>query len=88
MTDTDPEIKALYRELLMARSSGERFMMGIRLCEIARATVLASLPVGLSDMERKVAILRRYYSADFPEETLVKIELSIRAAALKRVLEV
>ena len=80
MTDTDPQTDAFYRSLLMARSPEERFLMGIRLCEIARATVLASLPPDLSAAERKVAILRRYYSADFSEETLEKIAASVCAA--------
>ena len=80
MTDTDPQTETFYRALLLARSQEERFLMGVRLCEIARSTVLASLPAGLSPTERKIAVLRRYYAADFPEETLAKIELSVRAA--------
>ena len=88
MTDTDPQTEAVYREMLMARSSEERFMMGILMCEMARVVVLASLPAGLSDVDQKVAILRRYYSSDFSEGTLEKISASLRAAAIKRVLEV
>ena len=80
MTDTDPQTEAFYRSLLMARSPEERFLMGVRLCEMARATVLASLPAKISPTERKIAVLRRYYAADFPEETLAKIESSVRAA--------
>ena len=80
MTDTDPKTTAFYRDLLMARSPEERFLMGLRMCEMARATVLASLPAGLSAAERKIAVLRRYYAADFPEESLAKIESSVRAA--------
>ena len=79
MTDTDPPTEAFYRGLLMARTPEERFLMGIRLCEIARATVLASLPAGLSRAERKVALLRRYYASDFSGETLEKIASSVRA---------
>ena len=78
MTDTDPNTEAFYRDLLMTRSHEERFLMGVRLCEIARATVLASLPAGLSPTERKVALLRRYYASDYSEETLEKIETSLR----------
>ena len=81
MTDTDPQTEAFYRSLLMARPAEERFLMGIRLCEMARATVLASMSPGLSATERKIALLRRYYSSDFSEETLAKIESSVRAAA-------
>ncbi len=65
MTDTDPQTEAVYRNLLMAREPSERFLMGMRMCEAARATVLASLPDGQSPIERKVAVLRRYYQNDF-----------------------
>ena len=78
MTDTDPKTQAIYRDMLMARSPEERFMMGVRMCEFARATVLASLPAGLDPTERKIALLRRYYSSDFSEEALAKIEAAIR----------
>lgn len=78
MTDTDPQTEAVYRLLLMARSPEERFLMGVRMCEAARLTVLASLPVGLSTAERKVAILRRYYGTDLGEEELAKIEKALR----------
>ncbi len=79
MTDTDPETEAIYREMLMARSLEERFLMGIRMCEAARATVLASLPPDLSPFNRKVALLRRYYGSDFSEEELRKIERAFTA---------
>ena len=79
MTDTDSETEILYREMLMARSAEERMMMGARMCGMARAIVIASLPAGLSYVERKIALLRRYYASDFSEETLQKIAASIRA---------
>jgi hypothetical protein len=78
MTDTDPQTEALYRKLLMARSSEERFLMGIQMCESARATVLASLPPDLSLAERRVAIFRRYYQTDFTPEEMARIEQALR----------
>ena len=78
MTDTNPKTEAIYREMLMARSDAERFLMGVRMCEAARMTVLASLPKGLGPLERKVAMLRRYYASDFSEDELAKIEAAIR----------
>lgn len=77
MTDTDPQTEALYRRMLMARSSEERFLMGARMCEAARATVLASLPEGLSTAERRVALLRRYYGNDLTAEELRALEHAI-----------
>jgi hypothetical protein len=79
MTDTDPQTEKIYRDMLMARSPSERFLMGLRMCEAARATVLASLPTGLSPIDRKVVMLRRYYQNDFSEEELARIEQSLRA---------
>jgi hypothetical protein len=67
--------------MLMAREPGERFAMGLHMCEMARAAVLASLPVGLSPLDRKVAILRRYYQNDFSEVELARIERALRKAA-------
>lgn len=80
MTDTDPQTEAIYREMLMAKTPEERFLMGIRMCEMARATVLASLPANLSPVDRKVAILRRYYEHDLPGAELARIELLLRTA--------
>lgn len=74
MNDTDPQTEALYRRMLMARSSEDRFLMGVRMCEAARATVLASLPEALSPAERRVALLRRYYGGDLDEEELCAVE--------------
>ncbi len=79
MTDTDPETEAIYRKMLLALEPSERFLMGLRMCEAARMTVLASLPEELSPIERKVAVLRRYYQNDFSESELTKIEQAIRA---------
>jgi hypothetical protein len=79
MNDTDAKTEAIYREMLMAREPGERFLMGLRMCESARATVLASLPEGQSPIDRKIAILRRYYQTDFSEPELARIEQALRA---------
>jgi hypothetical protein len=84
MNDTDPQTEALYRELLMSRSAEERFLMGIEMCGAARATVLASLPAGLSVLERKVAIFRRYYETDFTARELDTIEASLRQDSAHR----
>jgi hypothetical protein len=41
MTDTPPEIAELVRQKLMSRSGAERFVMGARMFDAARAVVLA-----------------------------------------------
>ena len=81
MTDTDPQTASVYRQLLMTKTPAERFEMGLRMCEAARATVLASLPPQTA-LERKVALLRRYYSRDFSAVELARIEQALRSAAV------
>jgi hypothetical protein len=80
VTDTSPEFEKLYRNLLMAKSPDERFRMGLSMCESARAIVLSSLPEGLSEVERKVALLYRYYGNDLRQEELARIEAQLRSA--------
>ena len=81
MTDTDPQTTSIYRQLLMTKTPAERFEMGLRMCEAARATVTASLPLQTA-LERKIALLRRYYSRDFSELELASIEQALRSAGL------
>jgi len=81
MNDTDPQTEALYREMLMALEPAERFLMGLRMCAAARATVLASLPANLSPVDRKVAILRRYYENDLSETELARVEHALRTGS-------
>ena len=79
MTDTDPQTEAIYRNLLMKREPAERFLMGLQMCAAARATVLASLPAGQSGVERKVALLHRYYRGDLDEAEMAKVEQALRS---------
>jgi hypothetical protein len=66
MTDTPPEIAEMVRQRLMARSAEERFLMGARSFEAARAMVLASLPAGLSPEESKRQLYQRIYGEPAP----------------------
>ena len=61
MNDTSPEIAELVRQKLMALSGSERFVMGTRMFDAARAVVLASLPQGLSPDELKRQLFQRLY---------------------------
>ena len=61
MTDTPPEIGQRVRQMLMARSNEERFMMGVRSFEAARDVVLASLPKNLPPQELKRLLYQRIY---------------------------
>jgi len=66
MTDTSPEIAELVRQRLMARSSEERFLMGVRMFDAAREMVLASLPAGLTPEELKRQLFQRLYGQPLP----------------------
>jgi len=66
MTDTSPEIAELVRARLMAHSGAERFRMGVEMFEAARRMVLASLPAGLTEDERKHRLFERLYGHPLP----------------------
>ena len=66
MTDTSPEIAELVRQKIMALSGEERFMMGVRMFDAARAMVIASLPPNLPPEEFKRQLYQRIYGEPFP----------------------
>lgn len=49
MQDTTPEIERLMRSRYQAMSGEERFLIGIRMFDLARAIVVSSLPSDLPD---------------------------------------
>jgi hypothetical protein len=51
-------------EKMMARSGSERLIMGCDMFDAARAMVVASLPDGLSETQRRRQIFRRIYAED------------------------
>lgn len=70
MTDTSQEITELIRQKLMAKSGEERFLMGVRMFDAARAMVMASLPSGLSNDELKQQLFQRLYGQTLPAAIL------------------
>ena len=67
MTDTEPEVARKFYDMIMSRSGEERFMMGIRSFEAARAMVMASLPLNLPEIELKQRLFERFYGASVDE---------------------
>ena len=61
MNDTRPDVEARYRALLLARPPAERFLMGVRMFDAARAMVLASFPPGLTRDEVRRRLFARFY---------------------------
>jgi hypothetical protein len=66
MTDTPPEIAEMVRARLMAKTGAERFRMGVEMFDAARRMVLASLPAGLTETERKRRLFERLYGMPLP----------------------
>jgi len=61
MNDTAPEVADYVRKRFAAMSSEERFLIGIKMFDTARAFVEASISSELSDSERRREICRRFY---------------------------
>ena len=61
MNDTSPEAEEMMREMMMARSGEERFVMGALMFDAARAFVIASLPKNLPPLEFKRRLFERIY---------------------------
>ncbi len=61
MIDTAPEVSAYVHERYSAMSPEERFLIGIRMFDTARALVEASISNDLSEAERRREICRRFY---------------------------
>jgi hypothetical protein len=56
----------MVRDRIMKLSDAERFVIGARMFEGARAIVLASLPANISEPERKRMLYERFYGEDLP----------------------
>lgn len=71
MNDTAPNIAAIVRERLLARSGAERVAMGSRMFDVARAIALASFPSDLSEIETKARLCERLYGEEVDVEAFV-----------------
>lgn len=71
ISDTTPEIAAMVRERLLARSSSERVRMGSQMFLMARQMILASFPPGLSDIEIKRRLCERLYGDEVDVEGFI-----------------
>jgi hypothetical protein len=72
MNDTTPDIAAIVRERLLARSGAERVAMGSRMFDVARTIALASFPPGLSGIETKRRLCERLYGNEVDVEAYVE----------------
>ena len=67
MNDTSPEVERLVREMMLARSCEERFVMGALMFDAAREIVIASLPKDLPPLEFKRRLFERIYGFALPD---------------------
>ena len=70
MNDTPPEVEKLYREMMMARSPEERMQMAFSMMATGRQLILASLPEGLSEEEKRRQLFERMYADELRAGTL------------------
>lgn len=73
MNDTSVKIQSKYHDLLMQSTNEERFLMGISMFETAREIVIASCPNINSELDKKIHLLKRFYSNDFSADQMNKI---------------
>ena len=69
MNDTSPEVERKMREMIMARSGEERFIMGALMFDAAREIILASLPKDLPDAELRSRLFQRIYGVPLSDFT-------------------
>lgn len=69
MNDTSPEVEQKMREMIMARSGEERFIMGALMFDASRQIILASLPRDLPDAELKSLLFERIYGVPLSDFT-------------------
>ena len=69
MQDTSIEMQRIYHDLLMSKTGEERFLMGISLFQTARELVLASFPKDLSEKQKRILLMKRFYGIEIDEVT-------------------
>jgi hypothetical protein len=70
MKDTGPAVQALIDERYRRMSPVQRMRIAASMFETARALVEASLSPDLSRRERRLALARRLYAGELPDEAL------------------
>ncbi|HEX9792800.1 MAG TPA: hypothetical protein VGC54_02345 [Planctomycetota bacterium] len=70
MIDTSPAVAALVAEHHRRLMPAERMELASALFDTARAIVESSLPSGLTRRERRLALAKRLYGGELPEEAL------------------
>jgi hypothetical protein len=81
MTDTTFEITTKQLEILLSKSESERFRIGDELNTFGRKVVESLIRQnypGISEIDVKIEVFKRCYSALYPPDELDRIVLSMR----------
>jgi hypothetical protein len=71
MNDTSDEAAKIVSERYRSMTPEERWLAASSLYQTAREIIQSSLPSGLSVEERRLAIVKRLYQGELPEEALL-----------------
>lgn len=80
MNDTTPEILNIQRKIFSQKSIRERFMIGAETIDFGRELVISNIKKnnpGISEIDLKIAVLKRYYENSFSMEEMDAIIQSI-----------
>jgi hypothetical protein len=80
--DTPDHIRRKQLEIIGNKTPEERFLLGCKTIDDVRAMVENSIRrenPGISEIDLKIAVFKRYYKKDFSEEEIEKITASMRA---------
>lgn len=69
--DTSPKVAEMVRKRYEQMTPTERVLIVMSMYQTARKIVASSLPPGLTDEERRLAIARRFYEGELPEKALL-----------------
>lgn len=81
MQDTKPETKQKQLGIIFSKTEGQRLMMGLDMMDDVRKIVMQSITSerpDISETDRKIEFVKRYYRKDFTPEQLNNIASWLR----------
>ena len=71
MSDTTPEFQRMVDDRCRAMTPEDRARLASQMYDTARTIIESSLPPGLTREERRLAVMRRLYDGELPEEAML-----------------
>lgn len=87
MNDTSPKMRKKQLEVIHAKTSSERAMMGIDMIDSVKKIVTNSIRnkhPEYSELELRIAVFKRYYKKDFSPEQMEKIIEDMKSFYMKQ----